>query len=507
MRLHPADNVAVLVGNESAPAGAVAIADGLPPLTLRQPIPRGHKVALATVPSGGAVIKFAQLIGEASQDIAPGDHVHTHNVVMPSPERANTHFGERVFQPPTSSERRRTFQGYLRPDGSAGVRNYVVVVASVNCSASVVKAVCRHFLGRDLAELGVDGVVPVTHASGCAQAIGGLGYQVLNRTLAGWIFHPNVVGAVVIGLGCEGTTLSSILAERNRSGRAGQIPLEHLNVQDVGGSATAIQQGIAAVERVLGTLPRFARTPLPVSHLKLALNCGGSDGLSGLTANPALGSVSDMLVNEGGTVALAEIPECHGAESLLYARAASPEVRESLRRVFEWWVGYADRHHVNLNNNLAPGNIAGGISTIIEKSLGAVAKGGSTLLTEVVDYAEPIRRTGFTLMNTPGFDPVSVTGLVAGGCNLVAFTTGRGSVYGCGIAPTLKIATNSEVFHRMSGDMDFDAGEAVALGSVAPIADRLYDLTLEVASGRRTHSEELGLGWEEFVPWPVGETL
>jgi altronate hydrolase len=510
IRLHAADNVAIVAAPHGLPEGTRIDRADLPQaLVLRSAVAFGHKVALQPLAVGAPVLKFGNLIGVATCAIEAGDHVHVHNVDVPPSDGLGLEHKTRVSASAVHADAAlpATFRGYLRADGSVGVRNYVVVVSSVNCSATVVKAVCRKFMQRDLSALGVDGVVPVTHASGCAQAIGGQSYEVLNRTLAGWMHHPNVVGAVVIGLGCEGTTFRSILAAKQSLQLTSDIPLRSFGIQEVGGTAAAIERGIAAVDEVLQALPSFERRELPVGALKLALNCGGSDGLSGITANPVLGVVSDLLVERGGTAVLAEIPECHGAEELLYARAASSEVREQLRRTFDWWQDYARRHQVTLNENLAPGNIAGGITTILEKSLGAVAKGGSTPLTQVVGYSQPITVPGFNLMNTPGFDPVSVTGLVAGGTQLVGFTTGRGSVYGCAIAPTLKIATNSEVFRRMPGDMDFDAGRVLATGEVEPIAHELYRLLIETANGKQTCSEALGLGWEEFVPWPVGETL
>ena len=502
------DNVVVVTDPAGAAADETVDLEGGGSLVFRAAVPRGHKAASRPIAKGSPILKFGHVIGVATADIEPGEHVHVHNVEMPTSDFVNA--GGQVEIRPLRSEwgdLPATFDGYLRPNGAAGIRNYVVVAGSVNCSATVVKAVCRRFVGADLSRYGVDGVVPVTHASGCAQAIGGESYQVLNRTLAGWIFHPNVVGAVVIGLGCEGTTFKSILRTKQELELTSEIPLEHFGIQEVGGTAEAIARGIECVERVLAALPRFERVEVPVSKLNLALNCGGSDALSSLTANPALGGVSDVLVSKGGTVALAEIPECTGCEELLYERCVTAEARDRLRALFDWWEDYASRNRVTLNENLAPGNIAGGITTIVEKSLGAVAKGGSTPLTEVVGYAEPITATGFTLMNTPGFDPVSVTGLVAGGCNIVAFTTGRGSVYGCSIAPTIKVATNSELFRRMPGDMDVDAGKVLADGSTDAVVAEIYRLVVEVASGRQTCSEQLGLGWEEFAPWPVGETL
>jgi altronate hydrolase len=400
-----------------------------------------------------------------------------------------------------------TYQGYVRKGRPNGTRNYVVVAATVNCSATVVKLICRHFLGRDLSAQGIHGVVPLTHGSGCAQTIGGNAYQVLNRTLAGSIFHPNVVGALVVGLGCEGTTFQSICDSRDQGGFGEGFPMERMDIQESGGTETALRKGIDLVEGILRGLPVFTREELPVKDLRLALNCGGSDAFSGLTANPALGVASDILTHKGGTVGLAEIPECHGAEGLLLDRAASPEVRTALMGMFQWWQDYAKRHGVTLNDNLSPGNIRGGITTIVEKSLGAVAKAGTSPLTQVMDYAMPMVGPGFVLMNTPGFDPVSVTGLVAGGCNLVAFTTGRGSVYGCALAPTLKISTNTPLSLRLAGDVDVDAGRVLDQGDPMAVGMDIYKMLIRVASGETTCSERLGLGWEEFVPWAIGETL
>lgn len=490
IKLHPDDNVEIVV------------ADGLE-------VPRGHKLAFREIAVGAPIVKFGQLIGIAKEKIAPGAHVHVHNVRMPEgTEYLLSSFGEQsgALKAARTNSLPSVFRGYRRPDGSAGIRNYVVIASTVNCSATVVKAICRRFEREDLLKFGVDGIVPVTHTMGCAQEIGGLGYRVLNRTIAGWVFHPNVVGAVVVGLGCEGTTFSSIL-KAGSSADGDWRPIEQFGIQDKGGTAIAIEEGVAAVRRVLARLPRVEREDLPVSGLRLALNCGGSDAFSAITANPVLGHASDILVSMGATAALAEIPECHGAEEMLYARAVDGFVRERLNSIFQWWENYTRSHGVEHNDNLAPGNIAGGITTILEKTLGAVAKGGSAPLTEVLEYAEPICRSGFVLMNTPGFDPVSVTGLVAGGCNMVAFTTGRGSVYGCGIAPTIKISTTSELARRMSGDIDFDAGRLLETGDIDTIAQELFREIIEVASGRKTCSERLGLGWEEFVPWSLGETL
>jgi altronate hydrolase len=507
VQLHPADLVAVVVrpsGLSPGEAWEVGAYAG----RARTGIPSGHKIALRDIQAGEEILKYGLPIAVASTHIRAGEHVHIQNAVMPERYDETAPEDPRRAEPPAAwSALPSTFEGYRRHDGEAGTRNLVVVAASVNCSATVVKAICRHFLGRDLFAGGIHGVVPLTHGMGCAQAIGGAGYDLLNRTLAGSIFHPNVVGAVVVGLGCEGTTFDSILETRGRMGLRRDLPLDRVGIQDSGGTEAAIRNGVEAVERLLGSLPGFRRQTLPVSQLRVALNCGGSDAFSGLTANPVLGVASDVLVSKGGTVALAEIPECHGAEGALFRRAANQSVRDALRGVFAWWHDYAARHGVSLNDNLAPGNQAGGITTIVEKSLGAVAKAGTSPLTQVAGYAEPLSRPGFALMNTPGFDPVSVTGLVSGGCNLVAFTTGRGSAYGSALAPTVKISTTSELFRRMTGDMDFDAGPVLEHGGTSQVGAELYERLVRVASGDVTASERLGLGWEDFVPWAVGETL
>lgn len=512
LHLHPHDNVAVVIDPAGLVAGNVIEIASRPPVTVTMPVARGHKVALCALRAGDRVIKFGHVIGEATQAIAAGAHVHTHNVrVLPSDWHAiaSNAGPARPVPVPVLERLPREFLGYPRPAGRAGVRNYVVVVASVNCSATVVKAIARHFEGPSaaLAEREIHGVVPITHGAGCAMASDGLGAEVLNRSLAGWMFHPNVVGAVLVGLGCEKTTCTTIWETRQRLGLVREIPLEQFSIQDLGGTAAAIEHGITVVQKLIESLPRFRRHPLPVSELSLALNCGGSDAFSSLTANPMLGHCSDYLAALGATAVLAEIPECNGAEDLLSSRTVSAADRERLRAIFQWWQDYALKHGVEINDNMSLGNIASGITTILEKSLGAVSKAGSGAVSQVVDYAEPVTAAGVALMNTPGFDPVSVTGLVAGGCNLVAFSTGRGSVYGCAIAPTLKLATTTELFRRMAGDMDFDAGRILAGLAMDDAALEFFHLLIAVASGKRTCSEALGLGREEFVPWAVGETL
>ena len=512
LHLDPDDNVFVVVDPAGLPAGFVIQPAAEQVVQTKAAIPRGHKVARGTILKGAPIIKFGQVVGAASRWIGSGEHVHTHNVCMPTTGHLEFHSGIATATPvpPSVLQQLPTqFLGYPRVRGRAGVRNYIAVVASVNCSATVVKAICRHFESQtpQLLLKQIHGVIPITHGAGCAQASEGLGTAVLNRTLAGWIFHPNVVAAVVIGLGCEKTTATTILEAKARMGLVRDVVVDRFSIQAVGGTASAIQHGIETVQRMLDSLPPLTRAPVAISELALALNCGGSDAFSALTANPLLGRCSDYLATLGASTVLAEITECTGAEELLRARAATPQIQSRLREIFAWWQGYAQRHQVEINDNLSSGNVASGITTIVEKSLGAVSKAGNTPLRQVVDYAEPVTAPGFVLMNTPGFDPVSVTGLVAGGCNLVVFTTGHGSVYGCSIAPTLKVATTTELFQRMPGDMDFNAGRILSGQPLEESALELFQTLVAVASGKATCSEILGLGREEFVPWPVGETL
>jgi altronate dehydratase len=504
--LHESDNVAVVVAAEGLLAGATLI-DGT---VVGEIVACGHKVAIRDISPGAGIYKFGHKIAVASRAIKAGDWVHRHNVEMPTADQISQ---SELWKPARKRDVRnvpQSFRGYKRNSGVVGTRNHIAVASTVNCSATVVKAICRYFCDpnviADLAAKGIDGVVPVTHGAGCAQAIGGENHSVLNRAIAGTVFHPNVVGTLFVELGCEGTTSASILDHACRLRLDQNIPTRTIGIQSSGGSAAAIKVGVEAVSRIISDLPPFSRSEVPISDLKIALNCGGSDAFSSITANPLLGMVSDLVVELGGTVVLAEIPECHGVETLLRARSQSFDVVQKLDDVFSWWQKYAIKNNCTLNNNLAPGNVEGGITTIIEKSLGAVAKAGTSAFTDVVGYAMPIRSRGAVLMNTPGFDPVSVTGLIAGGCNLVTFTTGRGSVFGSATVPTVKIATNTSLFERMAEDMDFDAG-AVLSGEWDREVERLYEFIIATASGAKTASERQGMGWEEFVVWSVGETL
>ena len=470
----------------------------------RQFIPSGHKVALIELAQGQELRRYGQIIGFATQPIKPGEHVHTHNLGMHDFARDYA-FGvevRRVDYVPVSE--RRTFRGYQRANGQVGTRNYIAVIGTVNCSAHACREIAHHFTPERLAPYpNVDGVIALTHTIGCAMRPGGLDLTMLQRTLAGMSRHPNVGAHLLVGLGCE-TNQVADMVENVVPGSDGPPSLV---IQDVGGLRKTVTAGIATVESMLPQVDDLQRTDEPISELRLALECGGSDSWSGVTANPVVGLVADRVVRQGGTVVLSETTEVYGAEHLLTCRAINAEVGQKLVDKVHWWEEYAARHGLEINNNPGPGNRAGGLTNIYEKSLGAVAKGGSTPLMAVYDYAEPVTDRGLVFMDTPGYDPVSVTGMVAGGCNLVLFTTGRGSVFGFKPAPSLKICSNSTTFERMQDDMDLNAGQVLAGFPLEQVADELLDLVIAVASGRPTKGETQGIGEVEFVPWYLGGTV
>jgi altronate hydrolase len=504
LRLHPSDNVAII----KRPLQAGMTLEGGPvQLAVKQFIPDGHKLALEPVAAGEAVRRYGQIIGFATHNIAPGDHVHTHNLGMQDFAREYV-FGVDAQPVQVVPEGlRRTFMGYLRPDGRVGTRNYIGVISTVNCSAHTVKEIAHHFTKEHLAEYpNIDGVIPLAHLAGCAVQIGGADYVLLQRTLAGMARHTNIGAYIIVGLGCEANQIADLLANYHLNGDSGLTP-PSLTIQGVGGIRKTIEAGVEAVEELLPVVNRVQRTPQPISELMVALQCGGSDGWSGVTANPLLGMVSDEIVRQGGTTVLAETPEIYGAEHMLTRRAVSREVGEKLIAQVRWWEDYARRLGVEIDNNPSPGNKLGGLTTIYEKSLGATAKGGTTPLAGVYDYAEPVTARGFTFMDSPGYDPVSVTGQVAGGCNLVLFTTGRGSAFGFKPAPSIKVATNSAMFHHMEEDMDFNAGQVLEGVSMEQAAADLLDMVVAVASGQPSKSEAQGVGESEFNPWNLGGTL
>jgi altronate hydrolase len=512
LRLNPHDDVAI--ARRDLQAGEVyRISEeaGEAILTLHDTIPAGHKLALRSIAEGDPVRRYGQVIGFANRAILPGEHVHVHNLGIKDFERQAVFGVDAQAVKVLAEGERRTFQGYSRPDGRAGTRNYVAVISTVNCSAHVCREIAHHFTSKKLAGYpNVDGVIALTHPYGCTTRLGSPDYLLLQRTLAGMAQHPNVGAYVIVGLGCETNQAEALVSDCGLC--LGGLDLAYekppvLEIQKLGGIRKTIRAGIRAVESLLEPVNRFARRPVPVSELMLALQCGGSDAWSGVTANPVVGLAADELVRQGGTVVLGETTEIYGAEHLLARRAASQDVGAKLIGMVRWWQDYAARMGMEVDNNRSVGNAAGGLTTIYEKSLGAVAKGGSTPLTGVYDYAERVTGQGFTFMNTPGYDPVAVTGQVAGGCNLVLFTTGRGSVFGFKPAPSIKISTNSELYQRMQADIDLDAGAALDGRPLQSVAAELFELVIAVASGSPSKSEAQGVGEAEFVPWNISGVL
>jgi altronate hydrolase len=501
IRLHEGDGVVIaratlLPGTEIAP-GIKAL----------ERIPAGHKVAVRAHAVGEPVLRYGQVIGFVTHPIAPGQHVHVQNIGMGEFARDYA-FG--VDAKPTQYVAEpRHFQGFVRADGGVGTRNYIGILTSVNCSAHVAGVIADQFkrnpiTGHDpLADFpNVDGVVALTHKTGCGMAQGAP-LTLLRRTIAGYARHPNFSHVIVLGLGCEVNQIGGMMAEQQLSGK-----LRSMDIQTMGGARKTVEAGIAFVREVLAEANAVHREAVPVSALKVALQCGGSDGYSGVSANPALGVASDLVVAHGGTVILSETTETYGAEHLFTRRAVSPEVGQKLVDLMHWWEDYTAKAGAEINANPSPGNKAGGLTTILEKSLGAMAKAGSTNLVQVYQYAEPVTERGFVFMDTPGYDPVAATGQVAGGANLVCFTTGRGSVFGCKPSPSIKLATNATMFRHMEEDMDINCGTILdGEESVAECGARIFETILRVASGERTKSELFDFGGAEFAPWPLGATV
>ena len=501
IRLHPADAVVIarttLMPGTSVAEGVVAV----------ERIQAGHKVAVRPLQMGDAIRRYGQIIGFATAPIEPGQHVHTHNCGMG--EFAKDYaFGVDV-SPTPNFDIPATFLGIRRSDGRVATRNYIGILTSVNCSAHVATIVADVFKKNPLTGENpladfpnVDGVVALTHKTGCGMTQSEP-LTILRRTLGGYARHVNFSAVVVLGLGCEVNQIGGLMQEQKLAGR-----LRAMDIQEVGGTRKTVEAGVAFVRESLADADRIRREPVPASELTVALQCGGSDGYSGVSANPALGAASDLVVQHGGTVILSETPETYGAEHLLTRRAISREVGEKLVALMRWWEAYTEREGAEMNANPSPGNKAGGLTTILEKSLGAMVKAGSTNLVDVVNYAEAVTRKGFVFMDTPGYDPVSATGQVAGGANLVCFTTGRGSVFGCKPSPSIKLATNTPMFKRMEDDMDVNCG-AILDGeeTVQECGQRIFDLILRVASGEPTKSESFDFGGAEFAPWVLGATM
>ncbi|MCW1841184.1 UxaA family hydrolase [Prosthecomicrobium hirschii] len=499
VRLHADDNVVVAVDTVDVGASAGGV-------EARQRVPRGHKLATLAIPAGAPVVKFGQIIGFATVDIAPGDHIHSHNCAFQAFDRDYAYGADARNDMVLPPELQATFEGYRRPDGKVGTRNYVAILSSVNCSASVARfmaeAINRSGILADYPS--IDGVVPFVHGTGCGMAASGEGFEVLKRTQWGYATNPNVAAVLLVGLGCE---VFQIARMKDEYGIVEGDHFQTMTIQETGGTKKTIEQGMERIRAMLPIAARARRETVPASELMLALQCGGSDGYSGITANPALGAAADLLVEHGGTAILSETPEIYGAEHLLTRRAESRAVGEKLVERIRWWEDYTAKAGGSMDNNPSPGNKAGGLTTILEKSLGAAAKGGTTTLRGVYEYAERVDRKGFVFMDTPGYDPVAATGQVAGGANVLCFTTGRGSAYGCKPTPSIKLATNSDIFNRMIDDMDINCGDILEGVSIADKGREIFNKILQVSSGEKSKSEELGYGDNEFVPWQIGATM
>jgi len=466
-------------------------------------IPRGHKMATSSIAMGQPIIKYAQVIGYAARDILPGDHVHTHNVTF---RNVNAAYEFRTTLVTVTPQEPAVFQGYRRENGKVGTRNYIAVLASVNCSATAARMIADYFTPERLADFpNVDGVAAFHHGTGCAMATNGEGFEALQRVMWGYARNPNIGGVLMAGLGCETNQIDWLVEAMGI--KPGPL-FQTMNIQDVGGLRKTVELGISKIEKMLPLVNAAQREPCPASELMVALQCGGSDAWSGITANPALGHAIDKLVAMGGTGVLAETPEIYGAEHLLTARAIEKQVGDRLLGLIRWWEDYTDRNGGSMDNNPSPGNKKGGLTTILEKSLGAAAKGGTTPLTGVFKYAEPVTAKGFTFMDSPGYDPASVTGQIASGCNIVVFTTGRGSAFGSKPSPSIKVATNTTMYERQTEDMDINAGRILTGdASVAELGEEIFQMILDVASGTPTKSEAQGLGDYEFVPWQIGAVM
>ncbi|MBK6004719.1 altronate dehydratase [Ramlibacter ginsenosidimutans] len=499
IRLHPNDNV--VVARVDVGIGTPVPSEGF---TSRSQVPAGHKIAARAIKAGEAILKYNVCIGFAAVDIAPGTYVHSHNVSFREFDRDYAYASEYVATPVLPDSEQATFMGYVRPDGQVGTRNYIGILSTVNCSATVVHKVAEWFTEERLAAFPhIDGVVGLTHGLGCGMEMSGEPMDLLRRTIGGYAKHPNFAGVLIIGLGCERNQLSGLLAQEKLEANP---RLATFVMQESGGTRKTVEAAVEAVKKMLPRANDVARVPVSAKHLKVGLQCGGSDGFSSITANPALGAAMDILVRHGGTAILSETPEIYGVEHTLTRRAVNESVGKKLIDRIRWWKEeYSPGRDVQINGAVSPGNQVGGLANIFEKSLGSSMKGGTTGLMEVYRYAEPVKQNGFVFMDTPGFDPCSATGQIAGGANMILFTTGRGSMFGAKPVPSIKLATNTPMYSRLTEDMDYNCGEILdGTRTMAETAEEIFRLTLKIASGERSKSELLGLGDHEFVPWNIG---
>ncbi len=499
IRLHPSDNI--VVARIDIGIGAEVPSENF---TSRSQVPAGYKIAAKKILKGEPILKYNVTVGFANTDIEAGTMVHSHNTEFREFDRDYAYASEfRPIQMLPESERA-TFQGYVRPNGKVGTRNFIGILSTVNCSATVVNKIADWFTPERLKDFpNVDGVVAFSHDIGCGMEMSGEPMELLRRTMAGYARHPNLAAALIVGLGCERNQLKGLMEQEDLT--AGNN-LHTFIMQETGGTRKTIEAGIEAVKALLTEANKAKRETVSASHLCVGLQCGGSDGFSSITANPALGAAIDILARHGGTGILSETPEIYGVEHTLTRRAASKAIGEKLISRIRWWKDeYSVGRDVQINGQVSPGNQIGGLANIFEKSLGSSMKGGTGPLMEVYKYAEPVTAKGFVFMDTPGFDPVSATGQIAGGANLIAFTTGRGSMFGSKPAPCIKLATNTPMYQRLTEDMDINCGEILdGTVSVQEMGQQIFTLFLRTASGEPSKSELLGLGDYEFVPWQIG---
>ncbi|MDB9791948.1 altronate dehydratase family protein [Candidatus Pelagibacter sp.] len=465
-------------------------------------IPFGHKICLKTVNKGDPVIKYDQIIGFASKNINPGEHVHSHNLEFKDFDRKFKVIEKKSI---INEKSELFFNGIMRDNGQVATRNYIGIISTVNCSATVTKMISEKIKQSNILKdfPNIDGIVPITHSTGCGMNTESEGMQIFQRTIDGFKNHPNFSHVFVLGLGCECAQVDIFKDNVKQHDR-----VHFLTIQDEGGTKKIVDKVLSEIKNLLVVSNNIKREPLSVNNITLALQCGGSDGYSGISANPALGVAADMLVKQGGSSILSETPEIYGAEHLLINRANKQETADKLIAKIKWWQHYTSINNSSMDNNPAPGNKKGGLTTILEKSLGAVAKGGNSVLEDVLSYAEPLKNKGFNFMDSPGYDPVSVTGQVASGANVICFTTGRGSCFGCKPAPSLKLSTNTTMYEKMIEDMDINCGTIIeGKEEIEEVGKKIFELVIATASGSSTKSELNGYGDEEFNPWQVGVVM
>ena len=499
IKINPNDDV--VIARVNIQAGTRLPEEGV---TVLNDVPEGHKIAIYDIALNAAVKRYGQIIGFATQPIKAGEHIHMHNLGMGDFARDYAFGEDRLVLP--VAEHIDTFMGIKRPDGRVATRNFIGILTTVNCSATVARAIEDHYKKVGLEHYpNVDGIVALPQSFGCAIGFDSEAMVVMRRTLSGYARHVNFAGILIIGLGCESNQIKDLLDVEQLKESS---QLHTMTIQETGGTQKTIAKGIAAIDQMLQEANQVKREPVPVSEIILALECGGSDSYSGVSANPVLGYVADKIVQQGGTAILSETSEIYGAEHLLTRRAVSPEVGKKLVARIAWWEDYCQRTKSEMNNNPSAGNKAGGLTTVLEKSLGGIAKGGTSDLVEVYEYAEPVTAKGLVFMDTPGYDPIAVTGQIAGGANLLCFTTGRGSAFGSKPTPCLKLATNNTLWNRQQEDMDINCGDVVeGTESIAQAGERLYAMVLDMASGKKTKSEQFGYGSLEFVPWNIGSIM